>query len=196
MATYKSTDPIAPFPDHINREKFAGWLSGFVDSEGSFDLHVLQFKLDHSQGQPRCGFFINLRADDIDALVLIRSFWGVGMITERYPCNNRDIRECEGRQYKVQVLKDLVSVVIPHFEEYPLYAKKRHDYAIWKQGVMLAKNRHRLRGKRWIAEDRNRFIELVNELRRVRLYQPTDPVKIVEPVPNNHRSLKLPGFDD
>ena len=33
-------------------------------------------------------------------------------------------------QYRVTSLKDLINVIIPHFDKYPLISKKRADYEL------------------------------------------------------------------
>lgn len=40
-------------------------------------------------------------------------------------------------EFKVNSLKDLTDVIIPHFDKYPLITKKRADYLLFKQIIEL-----------------------------------------------------------
>jgi hypothetical protein len=41
------------------------------------------------------------------------------------------------RTIRITAVGDLVRVVIPHFERYPLKTKKKNDFRIWRQAVEL-----------------------------------------------------------
>src|SRR5262249_33109350 len=89
--------------------------------------------------------------------------------------------------------KDLVTSVIPHFERYPLRAKKAKDFAIWREGVnllyrMVLKGKVRRVGGRtgfasnWTAQDKAEFQTLVQALRAVRRFGSSSP----DLPPNGH----------
>lgn len=40
-------------------------------------------------------------------------------------------------EYRVASLKDLIQVVLPHLEKYPLITQKRADYLLFKQALEL-----------------------------------------------------------
>lgn len=65
-------------------------------------------------------FFINLHVKDLSILLEIKEFFGVGSIS-----SNKGLA-----LYQVNSLKDLVNVIIPHFELYPLLTKKKADFII------------------------------------------------------------------
>lgn len=44
-------------------------------------------------------------------------------------------------EFRVSTLKDLVDVIIPHFDNYTLVTKKRSDYLLFKQIVLLMLNK-------------------------------------------------------
>lgn len=56
-------------------------------------------------------------------------------------------------EFRVNSLKDIVSVILPHFDKYPLLSKKRIDYLLFKQIVllMLNKEHHTLSGTQKIV---------------------------------------------
>jgi hypothetical protein len=44
-------------------------------------------------------------------------------------------------EFRVSTLKDLVDVILPHFDNYPLITKKHSDYLLFKQIVLLMLNK-------------------------------------------------------
>lgn len=81
-------------------------------------------------------FTICLSDRDAALLKRIQSFFGVGKIT---------IRKKDGFVYfTVNSVKDLVNVIIPHFDEYPLLTEKQADYELFKQIVIIMYNKQHL----------------------------------------------------
>jgi len=52
-------------------------------------------------------------------------------------------------EFRVSTLKDLVNVILPHFDKYILISKKRIHYLLFKQIVLLMLNEghHTLKGR-------------------------------------------------
>ncbi len=44
-------------------------------------------------------------------------------------------------EFRISTLKDIVNVIIPHFEKYPLKTKKYSDYMIFKQVILFMLNK-------------------------------------------------------
>ena len=44
-------------------------------------------------------------------------------------------------EFRVSTLKDIVNVIIPHFDKYPLITKKYTDYMLFKQVSILMLNK-------------------------------------------------------
>lgn len=42
-------------------------------------------------------------------------------------------------RYKVSSIKELISVIIPHFDKYPLMTQKRADFELFKKAVLIIK---------------------------------------------------------
>ena len=74
-------------------------------------------------------FRIDLHCRDLLLLRKIQSFFGVGIINQ-YESKNSVV-------YSVQSLRDIINVIIPHFDQYPLITQKRADYLLFKQGIEL-----------------------------------------------------------
>jgi hypothetical protein len=47
-------------------------------------------------------------------------------------------------EFRVSTLKDITNVIIPHFDKYPLLTQKRADYLLFKQVVVIMKNKEHL----------------------------------------------------
>jgi hypothetical protein len=70
----------------------------------------------------------------------IQSFFGgIGKIT---------IREKDNTAYfTVKSIKDIIHVIIPHFEKYPLLTEKQADFELFKQIVIIMHNKQHLNSK-------------------------------------------------
>ena len=85
-------------------------------------------------------FTINLNSRDTALLEKIQSFFGgIGKIT---------IREKDNTAYfTVKSVKDIINVIIPHFEKYPLLTEKQADFELFKQIVIIMHNKQHLDSK-------------------------------------------------
>lgn len=147
------------------REAFGHWLSGFTDGEGCFYL-----RLTH-EGRGYVRFEIRLRRDDAPILEDIHRYLGVGHL-----CNTADGGFFQAA-FRVHKLSDFVDVLVPHFDRFPLRAKKARDYAIWREAVILwqgiASRPRSKTEKRWTEADAAEFSRLTLALRAGRTYEPS-----------------------
>lgn len=60
-------------------------------------------------------------------------FGGIGSVSKP---NNTSMVE-----FRVSALKDIINIVIPHFDNYPLLTQKSSDYFLFKQVVLLMLNK-------------------------------------------------------
>lgn len=65
----------------------------------------------------------------------IKTFFGVG---------NTQINKDGSITYSVTGLKDLINVIIPHFDKYPLLTQKQIDFELFKQLSILMENKEHL----------------------------------------------------
>lgn len=109
-----------------------GWFVGFVDGEGCF--LICKYNYDNPRANYRCRFTIGLRDDDRAILEEIRETLGLGTIYD-YPANISDGRNTQpSTAFYVCAIKDCAALVTL-FETYPLRAKKRQDFDVWKLAV-------------------------------------------------------------
>ena len=113
------------------------FVTGFVDAEGCFAIGLFlssNYKMGY---QTQAIFKITLHKKDFNLLSQIKDYFGVGTITKH------GITTIE---YRVKSLKDL-SVVLSHFEKYPLISQKWSDCELFKLAILLLKNKEHLTEK-------------------------------------------------
>jgi len=110
------------------------FVTGFTDAEGSFNVIVAKSNNVELQWQSRLFFQISLHVKDKILLEQIKNYFGVGEIY---------IKTSDSIIYSVKSIKDL-TIIINHFEKYPLITQKCADYEIWKQAFILIKNKEHL----------------------------------------------------
>jgi hypothetical protein len=105
------------------------FLTGYVDAEGWFYLDVSDKRSKNWVASFRFG--IKVHIVDLPLLEKIQAFFGVGSIS------------VEGNmiQYRVSKLKDIINVIIHHFDNYPLQSAKLIDFNLWKECAILVKNK-------------------------------------------------------
>lgn len=107
---------------------FNSWIAGFVDGEGSFYItkppHLV------------CGLTVQVRADDEEVLHRIQGAVGAGRIKTAWPPAHRSKGGQPSAFWLVTRKQDALTLV-EFFDKFPLQAKKRRDYAIWRKAVLL-----------------------------------------------------------
>jgi hypothetical protein len=182
--------------DHFtDRDAFGHWFSGFTDGEGCFYLGCVKHRRANT---PIAQFYINLRQDDRAILEEIRAFLGVGVIYGHV--TNQSQRNAKPQSaFWVHRAKDVNLVLVPHFEKYPLRAKKARDFHIWKQGAELV-YRVRCRPRRslgrhgsavrWTDAELAEFDTLASSLRQQRRFETTEMLSL--PTKDKPSSIQLP----
>jgi len=114
---------------------FGNWLAGLTDGEGSFYVSV-----DLGRRSVMCRFSIGLRADDGGLLEEIRERLGdIGSISGFKTGNVAPMVA-----FYVSAQADVLKVLIPFFDRYPLRSKKKLDYALWKEAALLIGSKQHL----------------------------------------------------
>ena len=112
------------------------FVTGFADGEASFMVRMGEDSRYHSGWFIQPVFKIELHKKDEQLLNLIRAYFdGIGVIgNARNNCLS----------FTVSSLKQILSIVIPHFDQYPLITQKRNDYFIWKEIILKIQQREHL----------------------------------------------------
>lgn len=117
------------------------YLAGFVDGEGSFCVSMNKHKTTKYKVDIRPEFEIELRADDAEILHRIQQTLNCGNIYlleyERYDW-------LPHVKFRVGKIRDLHELVVPFFEKYPLQAKKREVFNIFKIIVAMVYRKEHL----------------------------------------------------
>lgn len=111
---------------------WGSWFAGFTDGEGCFSIR--KAKRNNPCTSYVCRFRINLRDDDRAILEEIRKTLGIGIIYDVPVYPNRTANARPATALEVHAIDECAELV-KVFERYPLRAKKRHDFAIWKLAV-------------------------------------------------------------
>jgi len=125
-------------PSAIETSQFGNWLSGFVDGEGCFGIYCYK-ATDASFGCLGFEFSIQLREDDMPILEQIKTFLHCGQVgfSSRKKARSRGCNAMDQAKYTCRRLDDLCTKIVPQFEQYPLKAKKKKDFEIWKEALWL-----------------------------------------------------------
>jgi hypothetical protein len=99
------------------------WITGFTDGDGCFSVSI------SSSGQIKAVFSIGLNEREQLLLIQIQSFFGTGNIN--LTAGNRAV------YYQINSNALLYSIIINHFDSYPLVGAKQFHYLIWREVVSL-----------------------------------------------------------
>jgi hypothetical protein len=125
----------------IDDEALNNFIAGYVSGEGSFYISAPRT----SAGQLQCGFSLKVRDDDRELVEMVRL--ALDMAGRIYPIESKryqyewdTVKRHDAVTLMIRRLSELVNTVIPFFERYPLRGKKRINYDLWKQVVLMMWN--------------------------------------------------------
>ncbi len=111
------------------------FVTGFVEGEGSFYVGIFKRKQMNIRWEVRPSFSLSQNKSDRDLVCLLVSFFQCGNVRESE--NDNTVK------YEVRSLEDITKKVIPHFERYKLMGRKKRDFEIFKEIIVLMnKKRH------------------------------------------------------
>lgn len=112
------------------------YVTGFADAESSFTVSIYKNETSKLGWRVKPYFSIELHKEDLIILNSIQSFFSVGTIRNR----------ARGGEniYSVNDLKDLINIIIPHFDKHPLLTNKRADFELFKEVVTIMNNKEHL----------------------------------------------------
>ena len=108
-----------------------GWITGFVDGEGCFSIHIVRQPERPNRRGYKTGFqvahqfVVTQGAKSVECLNMMQEFFGVG----RVYCNRRfDNHKEHLYQFVVAKRSDLLRTIIPFFKLHPLRTSKQFDF--------------------------------------------------------------------
>lgn len=121
---------VVRFPVRYSDVADGNYVSGLVDGEGSFGASV-KYREDRDRWNFSPRFTLGLRIDDKPILEWLKKYFGCGGIDD-------DWQAASPRSlFRICGLYDIMSRVLPHFDAFPLRAKKKADYMTWQRMVLL-----------------------------------------------------------
>ncbi len=117
-----------------------GWITGFVDGEGCFSIHFVRQAERLGRRGYRTGyqvaheFAVTQGAKSVKCLHALRRHFGVGQV---YRNRRHDNHKDDLYRFSVVRRNDLMNVIIPFFEKYPLRTSKLFDFTKFAECVRL-----------------------------------------------------------
>ncbi len=119
------------------------YVSGLIDGEGCFSLFLNTENTLRKSGSISqytywiTVFKVSIRADDAPILIKLKEYFNCGTVNII-----NDANKIYGTAYfTIRSRKDIISKVVPHFDNFPLQAKKRSSYIAWKKAVLILNSR-------------------------------------------------------
>lgn len=136
-----------------NDRDFGNYIAGQADADSSFYINVKY----GSRGVYVCPEWTITKDIDKEILEKICHFLGVGKV---YP--RRYLKTKRNTSASLRIHGKPCARVVQFFEEFPLRAKKKEEFEIWKRAVEIYVSRKRNVHNPWVKEE---LIEM-KELRR------------------------------
>ena len=105
------------------------YLSGYADGEGCFCITFNKSNRHRFGWDIRPSFSVSQNKDRSQILNLYKERWNCGTI--------RPDRSDKTVKYEVRSVGELVTKIIPHFENYPLLSEKQKEFRIFKEICFL-----------------------------------------------------------
>lgn len=142
------------------------WITGIVDAEGNFSINKQKTG---DKYKFSLAFKVTQKEHSLGILYDLKNFFKCGHI-------HVDNKKENAYKYNVAKLDDIIKIIIPHFDKYPLITSKNLDYLDFKK-VAILKNelsldeilciKNNMNSKRSFTERwnyyKNKNIKLVNE---------------------------------
>lgn len=127
------------------------WVTGITDAEGNFSINY-----NSKSKKINMSFKVTQKDHSLNILSNLNSFFNCGNI-------NIDNRKFNAYKYIVCRTYDLVNIIIPHFDKYPLVGSKHLDFLDFKKALFLLieKNPNNL----------NEILLIKNKMNKNRLYE-------------------------
>ncbi len=127
------------------------YLSGYADGEGCFTVTFNRSERHKFGWDIRPSFSVSQNADRAEVLEIFKRTFGCGSI--------RPDRSDKTLKYEVRSIRELISHVLPHFAQFPLYSSKQKDFERFATIVQIMH-----RGEHLSSDGFSRIVKLAEEL--------------------------------
>jgi LAGLIDADG endonuclease len=127
-----------------------GWITGFVDGEGCFSIHVVRQPHRANRRGYRTGFqvahqfVVTQGAKSITCLQMMQQFFGVGRLHRN---RRNDNHKEDLYQFVVRRRNDLLQTIIPFFQRYPLRTAKSVDFEKFAACMTIIQSNEHIRAQ-------------------------------------------------
>ena len=155
----------------INNSIDPWFITGLFDAESSFVVTILKNPRYKTGWNVQARAQIKMHERDRDLILKIQEFFGgIGYVSN--PNKNTTV------EFRISTINDIVKVIIPHFDSFPLLTKKYSDYILFRNIIklMLEKEHSTLKGIQKIVNIKASInLGLSNELKEA--FPETMPVE-------------------
>ena len=113
------------------------FVSGLIDAEGYFTTSIYKDKKLKTGWRVKSSFEIGLNSQDSLLLYQLQEFFG-GIGTFRID------KKANALKYSVGNIKDITSIIIPHFHKFPLLTQKAIDFLFFEKIIEKTNNNEHL----------------------------------------------------
>ena len=128
------------------------WMVGFIDGEGCFHIGISKHADLRSGYQILPELTVVQHQRDVDLLYELRSTMNCGVVRR-----NHGDRFC----WRVRSLKNLIEIIIPFFDKYPLKSKKAVEFIKFRKVIMMMQD-----GKHLSKEGFAEITKIASEMNR------------------------------
>lgn len=112
------------------------YVTGFADGEGCFSVSFsLRSKMKHGI-EIRPSFSVSQHKRNKETILFLQSFFRCGGV--------RFSKRDQNYKFEARSIADLIKIIIPHFEAYPLQTSKQKDFHNFKQICRLINSNQHL----------------------------------------------------
>ena len=113
------------------------FVTGLIDGEGYFTITIHKSNKVNTGWRVKANFEIGLNVRDEMLLNQLQKFFGgIGTFKKDLKAN--------ALKYSVADLKDITTIILPHFKKYPLLTQKGADFLLFEQIINLMNEKNHL----------------------------------------------------
>lgn len=110
------------------------FITGIFDAESSFIIAMLNNPRYKTGWNVQARVQLKMHEKDRSLVLKIQEYFGgIGLVSKPPYGKNSTV------DFRVNALKDITNVIIPHFDDYPLLTKKYSDYVLFKNVINVRK---------------------------------------------------------
>ncbi len=147
-----------------------GWVTGFVDGEGCFQVGIAKHADMASGYQVLPEFTVVQHERDVQVLHALKAYFGCGVVRRNHG---------DRMAYRVRRLEQLGTQIVPFFLKHPLKTQKRLDFEKFRRVLLMME-----RGEHLTADGVEQIRSLGVQMNRGRLRESPAPSETAEENPS------------